>query len=132
MKKYSVPERILVVLLPIISAILLYFVAVFVAKNITLPQCLTYKYFEIYCPGCGMTRSVIALLHGDILLSLRDNALIIFGILLLFALYLELVFKAFGKRLRFPIHSNKFIIGTLILIGVYSVLRNFLPFIAPV
>lgn len=132
MKKYSVPERILVVLLPIISAILLYFVAVFVAKNITLPQCLTYKYFEIYCPGCGMTRSVIALLHGDILLSLRDNALIIFGILLLFALYLELVFKVFGKRLRFPIHSNKFIIGTLILMGVYSVLRNFVPFLAPV
>ena len=132
MKKYSVPERILVVLLPIILAILLYFVAVFVAKNITLPQCLTYKYFEIYCPGCGMTRSVIALLHGDILLSLRDNALIIFGILLLFALYLELVFKVFGKRLRFPIHSNKFIIGTLILMGVYSVLRNFVPFLAPV
>lgn len=132
MKKYSVPERILVVLLPIISAILLYFVAVFVAKNITLPQCLTYKYFEIYCPGCGMTRSVIALLHGDILLSLRDNALIIFGILLLFALYLELVFKVFGKRLRFPIHSNKFIIGTLIMMGVYSVLRNFVPFLAPV
>lgn len=132
MKKYSVPERILVVLLPIISAILLYFVAVFVAKNITLPQCLTYKYFEIYCPGCGMTRSVIALLHGDILLSLRDNALIIFGILLLFALYLELVFKVFGKRLRFPIHSNKFIIGILIMMGVYSVLRNFVPFLAPV
>ena len=132
MKKYSVPERILVVLLPIISAILLYFVAVFVAKNITLPQCLTYKYFEIYCPGCGMTRSVIALLHGDILLSLRDNALIIFGILLLFALYLELVFKVFGKRLRFPIHINKFIIGTLIMMGVYSVLRNFVPFLAPV
>ena len=132
MKKYSVPERILVVLLPIISAILLYFVAVFVAKNITLPQCLTYKYFEIYCPGCGMTRSVIALLHGDIFLSLRDNALIIFGILLLFALYLELVFKVFGKRLRFPIHSNKFIIGILIMMGVYSVLRNFVPFLAPV
>ena len=132
MKKYSVPERILVVLLPIISAILLYFVAVFVAKNITLPQCLTYKYFEIYCPGCGMTRSVIALLHGDILLSLRDNALIIFGILLLFALYLELVFKVFGNRLRFPIHSNKFIIGILIMMGVYSVLRNFVPFLAPV
>lgn len=132
MKKYSVLERILVVLLPITSAILLYFVAVFVAKNITLPQCLTYKYFEIYCPGCGMTRSVIALLHGDILLSLRDNALIIFGILLLFALYLELVFKVFGKRLRFPIHSNKFIIGILIMMGVYSVLRNFVPFLAPV
>lgn len=132
MKKYSVLERILVILLPIISVILLYFVAVFVAKNITLPQCLTYKYVGIYCPGCGMTRSVIALLHGDILLSLRDNALIILGILLLLALYLELVFKVFGKRLRFPIHSNKFIIGILILTGVYSVLRNFVPFLAPI
>ncbi|MCI6653470.1 MAG: DUF2752 domain-containing protein [Ruminococcus sp.] len=132
MKKYSITERILVILLPIITVTVLYFAAVFVAKNVTLPRCLTYKYFGIYCPGCGMTRSVIALLHGDILLSLRNNALIIFGILLLLAIYLELVFKAFGKRLRFPIHSNKFIIGTLILIGVYSVLRNFIPFLAPI
>ncbi|MGN0459424.1 MAG: DUF2752 domain-containing protein [Ruminococcus sp.] len=132
MKKYSVSKRILVILLPIISVILLYFVAVFVAKNIPLPQCLTYKYLGVYCPGCGMTRSVIALLNGDILLSLRDNALIILGILLVLAIYLELVFKVFGKRLRFPIHSNKFIFGVLIFIGVYSVLRNFVPFLAPV
>ena len=79
-----------------------------------------------------MTRSVIALINGDILLSLRNNVLIILGILLLVALYLELAFKVFGKRLRFPIHSNRFIIGALIFVAVYSVLRNFLPFIAPV
>lgn len=132
MKKYSISKRILVILLPVVAVIALYFTAVFVAKNITLPQCLTYKYFEVYCPGCGMTRSVIALLHGDILLSLRNNALIFFGILLLLSIYLEFVFKVFGKRLSFPIHSNKFIIGTLILIGVYSVLRNFIPFLAPI
>lgn len=132
MKKYSIKERILVILLPIITVTVLYFSAVFVANNFTLPQCLTYKYFGIYCPGCGMTRSVIALINGDILLSLRNNALIILGILLVFALYLELAFKVFGKRLRFPIHSNRFIIGALIFVGVYSVLRNFVPFLAPV
>ena len=120
------------ILLPIFAVIPLYFTAVFVADNITLPPCLTYEYFGVYCPGCGMTRSVIALINGDIFLSLRDNALIILGIILVMALYLELVFKVFGKRLRFPIHSNKFIIGALIFVAVYSVLRNFVPFLAPV
>lgn len=79
-----------------------------------------------------MTRSVIALINGDIPLSLRDNALIFLGILLLVALYLEFAFKVFGKRFRLPIHSNRFIIGALIFAGVYSVLRNFVPILAPV
>lgn len=79
-----------------------------------------------------MTRSVIALINGDIVLSLRNNALIILGISLLVALYLEFAFKVFGKRLRLPIHSNRFIIGALIFVGVYSVLRNFVPILAPV
>ena len=132
MKKYSIKEKILVILLPIITVTVLYFAAVFVANNFTLPPCLTYEYFGIYRPGCGMTRSVLALINGDILLSLRNNALIIIGILLLVALYLEFAFKVFGKRLWFPIHSNRFIICALIFVAVYSVLRNFLPFIAPV
>lgn len=34
-----------------------------------IPPCILYTYFGIYCPGCGGTRSLIYLLHGDIIRS---------------------------------------------------------------
>ncbi|WP_372720333.1 DUF2752 domain-containing protein [Novipirellula sp.] len=43
------------------------------------PKCQFYQATGIHCPGCGATRAVLALLHGDVLLSLRNNALLILG-----------------------------------------------------
>lgn len=39
--------------------------------------CLTYNLFKIPCPGCGLTTSLVSLLHGDILKSLQYNILTI-------------------------------------------------------
>lgn len=130
--KKSVIKKILVFVVPLFSVVLLYLIALFVAKNITLPPCITYTFFHIYCPGCGMTRSVISLLNGDILLSLRQNVFIVLGVVILLLYYIEFVLKVFGRNIRFPIHSGKFIYGILIFSVVYSVARNFLPFIAPI
>lgn len=30
------------------------------------PQCPIYRYLHLKCPGCGTTRALAALLHGDI------------------------------------------------------------------
>ncbi|GAA4470662.1 DUF2752 domain-containing protein [Novipirellula rosea] len=43
------------------------------------PKCQFYQATGIHCPGCGATRAVLALLHGDVLLALRNNALLILG-----------------------------------------------------
>ncbi|WP_442511058.1 DUF2752 domain-containing protein [Novipirellula sp. SH528] len=43
------------------------------------PKCQFYQTTGIHCPGCGATRAVMALLHGDMLLALRNNALLILG-----------------------------------------------------
>lgn len=42
-----------------------------------LPLCLVNHLTGLECPGCGAIRAVHALLAGDLLLSLRSNALII-------------------------------------------------------
>ncbi len=127
----SIVKKVLVFLVPLVAVFLLYILAVYVANNISLPPCITYTLFHINCPGCGMTRSVIALLHFDFLFSLRQNAFIIVGIVLALMYYIELVLKVFGKNFHFPIHSNKFIYTLIILSVIYSVARNFIPTIAP-
>jgi hypothetical protein len=44
------------------------------------PVCQFHRFTGLNCPGCGMTRTVYALLHGNIFIALRDNALFVFGI----------------------------------------------------
>lgn len=39
------------------------------------PQCPIHHYLHILCPGCGTTRALAALLHGDFAEALRLNAL---------------------------------------------------------
>lgn len=41
------------------------------------PPCVFHKLTGLYCPGCGNTRALAALLHGDIAGSLAKNILLI-------------------------------------------------------
>src|SRR5699024_8703616 len=41
------------------------------------PPCLVYHLTGLYCPGCGSSRAVHALLDGDLRLALRNNAVIV-------------------------------------------------------
>ena len=42
-----------------------------------LPKCLFHEWMGLYCPGCGGTRALYALLHGDLKTSLHENLLLI-------------------------------------------------------
>ena len=95
--------------------------------------CPSYTFFGIYCPGCGTTRAVKALLGGDILLAIRQNAAIPALILLAALYYLEFALKIFGVRFRIPpLHNVKFMVILLVLWLAYFILRNFIPAIAPI
>ena len=42
-----------------------------------LPECAFHRLTGLYCPGCGATRALSALLHGDIKSSLHNNLLMV-------------------------------------------------------
>ncbi|TKC07606.1 DUF2752 domain-containing protein [Pedobacter frigoris] len=48
------------------------------------PECPFHKYTGLDCPGCGSQRAVHALLHGNILLALNYNSLLVISIPFLF------------------------------------------------
>jgi hypothetical protein len=44
------------------------------------PVCQFHRLTGLNCPGCGMTRALYALLHGELATALHDNALFVFAL----------------------------------------------------
>jgi len=97
------------------------------------PICQFHRLTGWNCPGCGATRSVYALLHGNVPLALKDNALFI---LLLPIIALRGAWQAGQKSLGrpvgqfFPAKSLWVLLATAL---VFTVLRNLpaLAFLSP-
>ena len=92
------------------------------------PVCPLFKMTGLACPGCGMTRGMHALLHGDILGALDFNLLL--PTMVFFFGYLFVSFFltfARGRGLRFKLFTPKVVWGFFAVALCFSVLRN-LPF----
>lgn len=50
------------------------------------PRCPLHAVTGLHCPGCGSTRALHSLLHGDLLGALKMNAFLVFSLPLLGAL----------------------------------------------
>lgn len=63
-----------------------------------LPVCCFYRLTGYYCPGCGGTRAVIALLKGHPLQSLRCHPFVGYGALISGAFWLRKTLELITKR----------------------------------
>lgn len=92
------------------------------------PACPLLTITGFACPGCGMTRGLHALMHGDILTALDFNALLPLVLIFFGYIFVSLLMFAVRGRLLMPAESSlKFLWIFLGLLIVFGVLRN-LPF----
>ena len=111
------------------SAVLLTLFFLLLQHTGVLPSfpCVLYMALGIYCPGCGGTRALRALLGGHFIQSLRYNPAVICGILLI--LYYELgavitLVKRNGKRYMY--HKMWPLAVYLSMVAVFTVARDVL------
>jgi len=89
------------------------------------PQCLFNKFTGLYCTGCGTARSLHALLHGKFLEAIDFNILTVASLPFLFyALIAETIRKFTRFKIRAVDISTRLIQLLLILIIIFTILRN--------
>ena len=88
------------------------------------PVCVFHELTGWNCPGCGATRAAYQLLHGHLLLALRDNALFVLTLAALAGWGgWQLVRKTRNRPISFRVPARVGW-GFLILALVFTVLRN--------
>ena len=103
-----------------------------IALSASFPPCSFRVLTGYHCPGCGNTRSVKALMHGDILLSLRNNPIILFGCLVGVQFYAEQIVGFFWKDVKLVPRKMWVWIIVIVAFVIFYVVRNFIPEKAPV
>lgn len=94
--------------------------------RIPFSDCSLLTYLHIYCPACGGTRALRALLHLDIVGSLLYNPMVIVGFLWLVAYEVGMVKNLIKKGSRQLLLKPWMIYVTLGIWAFYSILRNVL------
>ena len=89
-----------------------------------MPPCILRTLTGWKCPSCGMTHAVYALCRLDIPEALRQNALLVFLLLLLVLLYLERWLAVCGRPKHLIPRSGLFWAAAVVFWIGYLVLRN--------
>lgn len=79
--------------------------------------CLFYQITGFYCPGCGVTRMLFALLKLDFYQAFRYNPFV-FLLIIFYLLYKIL-------NIKYPVKINSYVIYGIVLLAIlFGVLRN--------
>lgn len=92
------------------------------------PQCPIFRLTHLYCPGCGATRAIAALLHGRLAEAFHYNALLTVLLPFLIAYFALAYWKAMTRE-RFewpqiPAFAPKYL---LMLASLFALLRIAIP-----
>jgi hypothetical protein len=123
--------KIITLLIPVLR------LAIVLLKDVLLtlvgyfPPCILYSNFHLYCPACGNTRSVAALLNLDLLSAIHYNIVPPILLFLSLAAYIELATYSFGHHIKILPRKLWIYLMGIGFIFLYLLIRNFVPQLAP-
>jgi hypothetical protein len=88
------------------------------------PICEFHRLTGLNCPGCGATRALYALLHGNLTTALRDNALFVGALAAAAARGIWLAAGKFRQRPTSELFPVRWAWPLLAVAVVFAVLRN--------
>lgn len=98
-----------------------------IRKRFEMPPCAYSAYLHIYCPGCGGTRAVEALLHGHILESVWCHPIVLYTVVVFGGFMLTQSLERLGVR---RIHGWSFhdwyLYGAVVILLCNFLLKNLL------
>jgi hypothetical protein len=105
-KTFETAKLILLVLVPVLFALI---PTSLIESGPTL--CLYRLIFGVRCPGCGMTRAVSAMFHGNISAAIGFNRLIIIVFPLLCVWYVKEMFATVGNVFELRVLSENGVVS---------------------
>lgn len=113
----------------LLTGIVLFFVLRFIPIETIAKsgRCYFSTHFKMYCPGCGGTRAVSALVRGDILDSILSNPIPVYALVLLLRMWAALLYNtAIGKGKEIRVLYDWEAWGILAVVLGHFILRNVL------
>ncbi len=90
-----------------------------------IPPCPTNALLHINCPGCGASRALYSLMHGDVPAALQYNALVIVAVGLLAAAFVTYTLGLWrGRKVRGWQNLRWAPMAVLVVVSVWFVIRN--------
>ncbi|QUO21582.1 DUF2752 domain-containing protein [Clostridiaceae bacterium Marseille-Q4143] len=90
-------------------------------------ECYIHAHYHLYCPGCGGTRAVMALLHGNLFQAIKYNALVVFFLMdILIGCLLRICLNNNDNRYKY--FRRQRIYSTIIFVGcvLWMAFRDYL------
>ena len=98
-------------------------------QYVQVPSCVLWEYFGIYCPGCGGTRAVEALLRGHLLKSLWYHPLVLYTVVLFGSFMLTQTLERIGvPHVRGMKFRSWHLYGALAVLVINVIVKNFLMY----
>lgn len=99
----------------------------FYLPYIPMLPCMFHELFGLYCPGCGGTRAIMSLFHGNILRSVWYHPMVLYG----FVIFGGFMLSHTLARLHVPKikgwrFHNWYLYGAVVLVAANFLLKNIL------
>lgn len=101
-----------------------------ILKHFEMPPCVFSTYLQTYCPGCGGTRAVEALLHGRILESVWCHPIVLYTVIVFGGFMLTQSLERLGVRhVRGWRFHDWHLYGAVVLLICNFLLKNLLRWV---